>query len=60
MNTDTIHPGRLLVFYCHQRARHDGMKQPGTTFVAVGAGHLAGPDSLQKQLEKLGIEVQRQ
>ncbi|MEV8522366.1 DUF190 domain-containing protein [Dyella marensis] len=25
MNTDTIHPGRLLVFYCHQRARHDGM-----------------------------------
>ena len=36
------------------------MKQPGVTFVAVGAGHLAGPDSLQKQLEKLGIEVQRQ
>ena len=36
------------------------MNEPGVTFVAVGAGHLAGPDSLQRQLEKLGIEVQRQ
>jgi uncharacterized protein YbaP (TraB family) len=42
------------------KAIAERMKQPGTTFVAVGAGHLAGPDSLQKQLEKLGIEVQRQ
>jgi len=36
------------------------MQQPGVSFVAVGAGHLAGPDSVQKQLEKLGIAVQRQ
>lgn len=36
------------------------MRQPGITFVAVGAGHLAGPDSLQKQLEKLGVEVKRE
>lgn len=26
------------------------MKTPGTVFVAVGAGHLAGPDSVQAQL----------
>jgi uncharacterized protein YbaP (TraB family) len=36
------------------------LKQPGTTFIAVGAAHLAGPDSVQAQLQKLGIEVQRQ
>jgi uncharacterized protein YbaP (TraB family) len=29
----------------------------GVTFVAVGAGHLAGPDSLQVQLAKLGIKA---
>ena len=27
----------------------------GTVFIAVGAGHLVGPDSLQAQLEKRGI-----
>ena len=32
---------------------------PGTVFIAVGAGHLAGPDRLQLQLEKLGIETTR-
>ncbi|MEO7066562.1 MAG: TraB/GumN family protein [Rhodanobacter sp.] len=36
------------------------LQQPGTVFVAVGAGHLAGPDSLQVQLKKLGIEAVRQ
>lgn len=35
------------------------MKQPGVSFVAVGAGHLAGPDSLQEQLRKLGVETTR-
>jgi uncharacterized protein YbaP (TraB family) len=29
----------------------------GVTFVAVGAGHLAGPDSVQAQLAKLGIKA---
>jgi uncharacterized protein YbaP (TraB family) len=29
----------------------------GTSIIAVGAGHLAGPDSLQKQLEGLGFTV---
>ncbi len=31
----------------------------GTQFIAVGAGHLTGPDSLQVQLEKRGIQVER-
>lgn len=35
------------------------LKQRDTTFVAVGAGHLAGPDSIQVQLAKLGIETER-
>ena len=37
----------------------DMLKQPGTVFVAVGAAHLAGPDSVQAQLAKLGIAVQQ-
>lgn len=36
------------------------LQQPGTVFIAVGAGHLAGPDSVQVQLRKLGIEAQRE
>ncbi|MFA6228615.1 MAG: TraB/GumN family protein [Rhodanobacter sp.] len=36
------------------------LQQPGTTFIAVGAAHLAGPDSVQVQLQKLGIETTRQ
>ncbi|MGH8190273.1 MAG: TraB/GumN family protein [Rhodanobacteraceae bacterium] len=35
------------------------LKQHGTVFVAVGAGHLAGPDSVQAQLRKLGIKTER-
>lgn len=31
----------------------------GVSFVAVGAGHLAGPDSLQAQLGKLGVKAER-
>jgi uncharacterized protein len=36
------------------------LKGPGVSFIAVGAGHLAGPDSVQAQLAKHGIEVQRE
>lgn len=36
------------------------LQQPGTVFIAVGAAHLAGPDSVQAQLQKLGIEAVRQ
>jgi uncharacterized protein YbaP (TraB family) len=36
------------------------LQQPGTVFIAVGAAHLAGPDSVQAQLQKLGVEATRQ
>lgn len=35
------------------------MQQPGTVFVAVGAGHLAGSDSVQAKLGKDGIKAVR-
>jgi len=38
------------------KAKLDGS---GVSFVAVGAGHLTGPDSLQAQLETLGIKAER-
>jgi uncharacterized protein YbaP (TraB family) len=36
------------------------LRHPGTVFIAVGAAHLAGPDSVQAQLGKLGIDAQRE
>lgn len=35
------------------------LDRPGTVFVAVGAGHLAGPDSLQNKLAQLGVKSAR-
>jgi uncharacterized protein YbaP (TraB family) len=35
------------------------LEQPGTVFVAVGAGHLAGRDSVQEQLAGRELEVER-
>ena len=35
------------------------LAQPGTVFVAVGAGHLAGKDSVQDQLKALGVASAR-
>jgi hypothetical protein len=35
------------------------MDKPGTLFVAVGAGHLAGDDSVQEMLEDRGLKVVR-
>jgi hypothetical protein len=35
------------------------MDKPGTVFVAVGAGHLAGEDSVQAMLKKKGFEAKR-
>jgi hypothetical protein len=35
------------------------LKGSGVQIIAVGAGHLAGPDSVQTQLEKRGIKVER-
>ncbi len=36
------------------------LKGDGVAFVAVGAGHLAGPDSVQVQLKAAGYTVERQ
>ncbi len=33
------------------------LDEPGTVFIAVGAGHLAGPDSVIKMLRDNGLEV---
>ena len=33
--------------------------QPGTVMVAVGAGHLAGQESVQRYLESRGYKVKR-
>lgn len=38
---------------------HQIMQVPGTYFIAVGAAHLAGPDSVQTLLHSQGIEVRR-
>lgn len=35
------------------------MRRPGKRFVAVGAGHLAGPGSVQVRLQALGVAVKR-
>ncbi|MEO7505416.1 MAG: TraB/GumN family protein [Sphingomicrobium sp.] len=35
------------------------LARPGTAFVAVGAGHLAGPDSVQRVLKARGIRSHR-
>ncbi len=35
------------------------MERPGTVFLAVGAGHLAGKDSVQDQLKAIGIASER-
>ncbi len=35
------------------------LNKPGTVFVAVGTGHLAGPDSVQIKLAELGVRSAR-
>jgi uncharacterized protein YbaP (TraB family) len=35
------------------------LDQPGTVFIAVGAGHLAGKSSVQEQLKALGVASAR-
>jgi uncharacterized protein YbaP (TraB family) len=35
------------------------LARPGTVFIAVGAGHLAGADSVRADLQALGLRVER-
>jgi len=35
------------------------LQQPGTVMIAVGAGHLAGPDSVISLLKRQGYRVKR-
>ena len=35
------------------------LDKPGTVFMAVGAGHLAGPGSVQDQLSARGLAATR-
>lgn len=37
----------------------DRLSRPGVVFVAVGAGHLTGENSVQNLLTKHGIKVER-
>lgn len=37
----------------------DRMAKPGTVFIAVGAGHLAGGDSVQRMLADRGLKAKR-
>lgn len=59
--TDPVLKDRLLI---HRNANWaDWIKrrldQPGTVFIAVGAGHLAGEGSVQDQLRKRHVKVKR-
>jgi len=49
--------GRNVLFAQQLIAR---MKKPGVIFVAVGAAHLAGPDSVQTLLARAGLKAVRQ
>lgn len=64
MNEDESDPTLMKVLLVDRNkawARWIGerLKQPGTVFMAVGAGHLAGKDSVQAQLAAGRIRVKR-
>lgn len=51
---------QVLLYDRNARWAHwiaERMKQPGTVFVAVGAGHLAGPKDVRDALKPYGLEA---
>lgn len=57
-------PETYRTMFVERNARWAGwianrLKTPGTVFVAVGAGHLSGPDSVQNQLAAIGVKAAR-
>jgi uncharacterized protein YbaP (TraB family) len=64
MNAQEDYPGMFEMLLTNRNKNwanwvQDRMKRPGTVFLAVGAGHLAGPGSLQEQLDARGIKAER-
>jgi uncharacterized protein YbaP (TraB family) len=59
--TDPLMADQLLYERNRNWAKWIGnrMKAPGTVFVAVGAGHLAGEGCVQEELARIGIEATR-
>jgi uncharacterized protein YbaP (TraB family) len=59
---DTPELASVLLFQRNERWADwisERMKTPGTVFIAVGAGHLAGQDSVQSYLSKRGLTAER-
>jgi uncharacterized protein YbaP (TraB family) len=57
-------PAAYKLLFADRNARggqwiSDRMEQPGTVFIAVGSGHLAGKDSVQEWLAARGIKANR-
>jgi uncharacterized protein len=64
MNADMENPALFTRLLYDRNARWTDwiearMQQPGTVFIAVGAGHLAGTGSVQELLAARGREVER-
>lgn len=62
MQAQTPQTYRVMFVERNARWAHwiaDRLKTPGTVFVAVGAGHLSGPDSVQNKLAMLGVRSAR-
>ena len=59
---DTPEIAKVLLFQRNERWAawiDERMKRPGTVFIAVGAGHLAGPNSVQSYLSGRGLNAER-
>jgi hypothetical protein len=64
MNEDESDPALMKILLVDRNKAwakwiEDRLKQPGTVFVAVGAGHLAGSDSVQAQLARDEVKAMR-